>query len=33
MSEMSFVSAIASHSDLEQVLDDLLDQVETGRHP
>ncbi len=28
MSEMSFVSAIASHSDVEQVLDDLLDQVE-----
>ena len=27
MSEMSFVSAIASHSDVEQVLDDLLDQV------
>jgi len=28
MSEMSFVSAIASHSNLEQVLDDLLNQVE-----
>jgi len=30
MSEMSFVSAIASHSNVDQVLDDLLDQVETG---
>ena len=31
MSEMSFVSAIASHSDLEQALSDLLSQVEPGR--
>jgi small ligand-binding sensory domain FIST len=30
MSEMSFVSAIASHSDLEQALADLFSQVETA---
>ena len=30
MSEMSFVSAIANHSDLEQALADLLRQVEPG---